>query len=68
MDWLGHAGNTSAGFSESYDFELQPSAFTRLRGGGPTNGWVVDGIVVQDGRAFHATGKTWLPVTFAQRR
>lgn len=67
MDWLGHTGTTSAGFSESYEYEVQPSAFTQLRTGGPANGWNVDAIVFQNGRVFRESGKTWLPVTFRQR-
>jgi TraM recognition site of TraD and TraG len=72
-DWVSTAmgmkgeGTTSAGFSEHMDWELQPSAFTRLRTGGPANGWNVDGIVVQSGKVFHDTGKIWRPVTFGQR-
>lgn len=67
MDWLGRTGSTSAGFSESYEYEVQPSAFTQLRTGGPANRWNVDAIVFQNGRVFRESGKTWLPVTFQQR-
>jgi hypothetical protein len=67
MDWLGQGGSTNAGFSESYDFEVQPSEFTRLRTGGPSNDWSVDGILLQSGRMFRSSGKTWMPVTFKQK-
>jgi type IV secretory pathway TraG/TraD family ATPase VirD4 len=72
-DWLpaafgmGHAGQTSAGCSEAYEFELQPSVFSSLRTGGPANRGVIDAVVFQSGRRFRAAGKTWLPVTFQQR-
>lgn len=59
--------STSAGFSEAYEFEVQPAAFTTLRKGGPENGWLVDAIVFQNGRTFHASGKTWLATSFAQK-
>jgi hypothetical protein len=58
---------TNAGFSESYEFEVQPSAFLPLRTGGRVNGGMVDAIVTQSGRRFRANGKTWLPVAFQQQ-
>src|SRR5262249_32292034 len=51
---------TTSGFSEAYEYEVQPSVFTRLRTGGPANGWNVDAIVFQNGRVFKTTGKTWM--------
>ena len=68
LDWLGHNGSTSAGFSESFEFEVQPREFTRLRTGGPANDWCVDAIVFQNGRVFKQSGRSWLPVTFRQKR
>jgi hypothetical protein len=64
---LASPGQSSAGFSESYEYELQPSAFSTLRTGGPMNGWKVDTIVHQSGRTFRETNRAWLPVTFKQR-
>lgn len=66
MAGLRPPGQTSGGFSESYEFEVQPSAFTQLRTGGPAADWNVDGIVFQNGRLFRGSGRTWLPVTFRQ--
>lgn len=73
-DWVSQAlgmrpegTTTSAGFSETMEYEVQPSVFTRLRTGGPEHGWMVDGIVVQSGKVFRDTGKIWRPATFAQR-
>lgn len=68
--WLGlrAPSQASAGFSESYEFDVQPSAFTRLRTGSPANGWNVDGIVFQNGKVFRGTGRTWMKVTFRQKR
>lgn len=72
-DWLSAAiglqkeGTTSAGFSETLEFEVQPSVFTRLRTGGPENGWNVDAIVVQSGKVYSDTGKIWRMATFPQR-
>jgi hypothetical protein len=67
LDWLGQSRSATAGFSEAYEFEVQPAAFTQLRTGGPANRGVVDAIVFQNGRVFRETGRTWLPVTFEQR-
>lgn len=67
LDWLDGGGSTSAGFSETFEFEVQPREFTRLRTGGPANGWIVDGIVFQNGRTFAASGRTWLKTAFRQR-
>jgi hypothetical protein len=66
LDWLGHGGSTTAGFSETFEFEVQPREFTRLRTGGPPQ-WMVDGIVFQNGRMFEASGRTWLETSFRQR-
>lgn len=67
MPWLGGGGNISGGFSETYEYDVQPSAFTSLRTGGPAHDWTVDGVVFQGGRIFRTTNKTWLPVQFKQR-
>ncbi|MBX3395548.1 MAG: TraM recognition domain-containing protein [Phycisphaerae bacterium] len=68
LDWFGGNGSTSAGFSEVYEFEVQPREFTRLRTGGPANNWEVDGIVFQNGRLFNASKRTWQRVIFKQHR
>jgi len=67
LDWLGHAGHSTAGFSEIFELEIQPREFTRLRTGGPANGWMVDGIVFQNGRVFKASERTWLQASFGQK-
>lgn len=64
---LSQTGNTSAGMSESYEFEVQPARFSQLRTGGPQNKWKVEGLLFQNGRVFRETGRTWLPLTFNQR-
>lgn len=66
LDWLREPTSTSAGFSEAFEYEVQPSAFTRLRTGGLANRGLIDAIVFQNGRAF-VTGKTWLRATFEQK-
>lgn len=68
VDWRGAGRNASAGFSESYDFELQPSVFPTLRTGGAVHNGLVDAIVVRSGRVFRQSGRSWLPVTFTQQR
>jgi TraM recognition site of TraD and TraG len=65
--WGFHSNpGTSAGITEHIDFEVQPREFTTLRRGGRTSRRQVDGIVFQGGKRFHATGRTWMPVTFRQ--
>ncbi|MDX2199509.1 MAG: TraM recognition domain-containing protein [Phycisphaerae bacterium] len=66
MTGLGDPGQCSAGFSEIFEYEVQPAVFTRLRTGGPANGGIVDAIVVRNGKVFRQTGKVWLPVMFRQ--
>ena len=70
MQMLGmhQRSSTSAGLSESYEFEVQPSEFTTLRKGGAVNQGHVDSILFQGGRRFESTGRTWLPVTFVQKK
>ncbi len=73
-DWVatalgfGGSGQTSGGFSESFELEVQPSRFTQLRTGGVAHDRYVDAIVVQNGRLFKTTGRNWMPVTFRQTR
>ena len=56
---------SSAGMSEQFEFEVQPSEFTRLRQGGPPH-WLVDAIVVRGGKPFAATGRPWMPISIRQ--
>lgn len=67
MGWLPRSGSTSAGFSEVFEYEIQPREFTRLRTGGPANRGLVDAIVFQNGKVFKDSGRNWLPVTFKQQ-
>jgi hypothetical protein len=59
--------NTNSGVSEVYEYEVQPSAATELRNGGPANKWEVDAIVCCNGMCFHATGRPYLFCTFKQK-
>lgn len=61
-------GQSSSGFSETFEYEVQPSTFSRMRTGGPANGGVIDAIVFQSGRLFKATGRPWMKATFHQAR
>lgn len=67
MGWLPRSGSSSAGFSEVFEYEVQPREFTRLRTGGPANRGLVDAIVFQNGKVFKGSGRNWLPVTFKQQ-
>jgi hypothetical protein len=65
---LAGAGQSSGGFSEVFEYEIQPREFSLLRTGGPANKGHVDTVVFQNGRVFKQTGRPWLPVTFRQQR
>lgn len=70
-DWLSplfgsSSGGASAGFSEQYEFELQAGDLNSLAKGGPPH-WTTEAIVYQGGRRF-PNGRTWMPVSFPQRR
>ncbi len=70
-DWFNNCGmqqgpTTSAGVSETIEFEVQPRRFTTLRRGGRANRKQVDGIIFAGGKQFKTTGRTWMPVTFRQ--
>lgn len=67
--WLGFRApsQATAGFSEAYESDIQPTAVTRLRSGSAAHGWHVDALVFQNGRVFRDTGRTWMKVTFGQR-
>lgn len=70
-DWLapllgmGSRGS-SAGFSETYEHDLQASDFNRLAKGGPPR-WQCDAILYEGGKTFASTGRTWMPVRFKQK-
>jgi hypothetical protein len=70
-DWLASVTGSrrpsiSAGVTEAFEFEVQPSLFATLRKGGPPS-WEVDGIVYQGGRRFSSTDRPWTPFTFRQQ-
>lgn len=67
LSWMGSGGTLSSGFSEVYEYEVQPSAFTQLRTGGIENQRRVEGIVFQNGKRFRVSGRTWLSVAFEQK-
>jgi hypothetical protein len=60
-------GHSTAGVSESMDFELQSSELCRLRTGGPDNRYCVDAILHRTGTPFRSTGRNWMRTTFSQR-
>lgn len=63
---MGQRTHSSAGFNESYEYELQPSVFTQLRTGGARHAQLVDAVVFQNGRVFRSSGRTWTRATFRQ--
>lgn len=68
----GTAGNERVsrnyGTSDSIEFEVLPIEFSRLRKGGPENGWCVEAIAFQGGRIWNGSNKkNHIKVAFAQR-
>jgi hypothetical protein len=59
--------HSSAGVSEIFEFEVQPSVCTTLRTGGAANRWLVDSIIFSNGSCFHATDRPYLFCTFSQK-
>lgn len=59
--------NSGGGWSEQMDYLVPPSFFASgLRKGGPENDFLVDGVLVQGGRRFRASGGHSLFITFQQ--
>ena len=61
--------NVSAGSSsqESYDYDVIPQQFTKLKKGSPINDFIVEAIVFQSGRLW-MNGKTNLKAIFNQKK
>lgn len=59
-------GSSNAGSSESLEHQIQPAEFITLAKGGPENGYLVEAVVGQGGRVFHASGKTYIKTAFSQ--
>lgn len=57
--------NVSAGKNESFDYDVPPQAFTKLRKGGIGNNRIVEAILFQNGRLWK-NGKTHLFAQFKQ--
>ena len=57
--------NVSSGNNESFDYDVPPQTFTKLRKGGAPNDGVVEAIVFQNGRAW-TNEQTYLLAQFKQ--
>jgi len=57
--------NLSAGKTESFDYDVPPQTFTKLRKGGNLNNKIVEAIIFQNGRIWK-NSKTYLPTQFKQ--
>jgi len=74
-DWMIRAGssrslggdklNFGKSSSESFDYQIPPSHFSRLATGGPLNDLIVEAIVFQNGRLW-SDGGTFLTAAFKQ--
>jgi hypothetical protein len=61
------SGQTTAGVTEIWEYELQPTQLSRLRTGGPENRYCVDAILQKTRSEFRSTGRNWARVTFSQK-
>lgn len=59
--------STSAGTSESYDYDVPLPAFTMLRKGGEPYGFIVDAYIFQSGRTWTTTGRSYTRAAFRQK-
>jgi hypothetical protein len=57
--------NLSSGQNESFDYDVPPQSFTKLRKGGMLNNKIVEAIIFQNGRMWN-NDKTYLPTQFKQ--
>jgi hypothetical protein len=58
--------HNSAGVSEVFEFEVQPSVFTTFRTGGRENRWLVDALIFAAGSRFKASGRPYFFCSFSQ--
>jgi hypothetical protein len=64
--WLPNV-TRNIGYSEQLDDIIHPTEFSRLKRGGPENGFLVTGVIIQMGRVFGVAKQSWSLVSFNQR-
>jgi hypothetical protein len=66
-DFLGRGGGQiSGGYSESFEYDVQPAELGRMRTGGITNQYLVDALIWRGGQPFASTGRSYLWTSFHQ--
>jgi hypothetical protein len=60
-------GQVSGGFSESFEFEVQPAELFRMRTGGSSNQFQVDALIWRGGQPFASSGRSYLWTHFSQK-
>ncbi|MBC7784176.1 MAG: TraM recognition domain-containing protein [Burkholderiales bacterium] len=70
-DWYSAMGgegeqNETAGFSETWEYQLQPSFYGTLRTGGQRHNRMVDAIVYTTGHEFKSSRRNWMTTTLRQ--
>jgi TraM recognition site of TraD and TraG len=66
-DFLGRGGGqVSGGYSESFEYDVQPAELGRMRTGGITNQYLVDALIWRGGQPFASTGRSYLWTSFHQ--
>ncbi|MGL6075189.1 MAG: TraM recognition domain-containing protein [Fimbriiglobus sp.] len=59
---------SSGGYSEQMDFEVQPAQLARLATGGSKNRFQVEALIWRGGHPFASTGRCYLWTSFDQRK
>jgi hypothetical protein len=67
-DWHLKTGSSGSNvnLNDSFDHQVPPIEFTRLKNGGPENNFLTDAIVFEGGRVF-SNGCNYLKTTFNQK-
>ncbi len=63
----GAAGQSTGGYSESFEYDVQPAEMSRLATGGKANGFLVGALIWRGGGPFRSTGRSYLWTSFHQK-
>jgi hypothetical protein len=63
----GSTSQSSGGYSETMEFEVQPAQLGRMATGGAANRFRVEALIWRGGQPFRTTGKSYLWTSFSQQ-
>ncbi|MGL6075470.1 MAG: type IV secretory system conjugative DNA transfer family protein [Fimbriiglobus sp.] len=67
-EWYGGRDSQSTGgYSETMEYEVQPAQLGRMATGGVSNGFQVEALIWRGGQTFRSTGRSYLWTSFNQR-